>query len=104
MTTPGRPFCCEEDLARLAYDGLNAQADTRPRLVGITYPRDTWWMRTFMRVYNLWQVVRRSPARYFVHRHARLERWMADAGYRNVHEGGIRIWRVVVYRRSEAAA
>jgi len=221
MTTPGRPFCCEEDLARLGYDGLNAEADleqwcagrlnpvtrelidvvrgqgvegarvldigagvgavhvalleagaataidvdaspeylataqaeaerrglgdrvdyrfgdvvmldselpavdivtldsaiccypdlepmlaaatrSRPRLVGITYPRDVWWMRAFMRLYNLWSAVRRSPARYFVHRHAQLERWMAGAGYRNVHEGGIRVWRVVLYRRPEA--
>ena len=28
-----------------------------------------------------------QPARYFVHRHALLERWMTGAGYRNVHEG-----------------
>ena len=92
-------ICCDPDLEAL----LVAATLTRPRLVGITYPRDTWWMRAFMRIHNLWQAVRRSPARYFVHRHAQLERWMAGAGYRNVHEGGIREWRVVLYRHSEAA-
>lgn len=92
-------ICCDPDLPSL----LAAATRTRPRLVGITYPRDVWWMRTYMRLYNLWQAVRRSPARYFVHRHAQLERWMAGAGYRNVHEGGIRVWRVVLYRRSAAA-
>jgi len=92
-------ICCYPDLEAL----LAAATRTRPRLVGITYPRDVWWMRAFMRLYNLWSAVRRSPARYFVHRHAQLERWMAGAGYRNVHEGGIRVWRVVVYRRSEGA-
>ncbi len=92
-------ICCDPDLEAL----LAAATRTRPRLVGITYPRDTWWMRAFMRLYNLWQAVRRSPARYFVHRHAQLERWMAGAGYRNVHEGGIRVWRVILYRRSAAA-
>jgi SAM-dependent methyltransferase len=93
-------ICCDPDLEAL----LAAATRTRPRLVGITYPRDLWWMRAFMRLHNLWQAVRRSPARYFIHRHAQLERWMAGAGYRNVHEGGIRVWRVVLYRRADAAS
>lgn len=92
-------ICCYPDLALL----LGAAARSRPRLVGITYPRDVWWMRAFMRLYNVAQRLRRSPARYFVHRHAELEGWMTDAGYRNVHEGGIPVWRVVLYRRSAAA-
>lgn len=90
--------CCYPDLEPM----LAAATRTSPRMVGITYPRDVWWMRTYMRLYNRWHAVRRSPARYFVHRHAQLERWMAGAGYRNVHEGGIRVWRVVLYRRSGA--
>jgi SAM-dependent methyltransferase len=93
-------ICCYPYLEPL----LAAATRSRPRLVGITYPRDVWWMRMFMRLYNLVQWVRRSPARYFVHRHAQLQQWMRAAGYRNVHEGGIRPWRVVLYRRSDAAA
>jgi SAM-dependent methyltransferase len=93
-------ICCYPYLEPL----LEAATRSRPGLVGVTYPRDVWWMRAFMRLYNLWHGVRRSPSRYFVHRHADLERWMARAGYRNIHEGGIRVWRVILYLRSEAAA
>ena len=93
-------ICCYPYLEPL----LAAVTRSHPLLVGITYPRDVWWMRAFMRLYNLAQVVRRSPARYFVHRHAQLERWMKAAGYRNAHEGGIRVWRVVLYRRAAAAS
>lgn len=89
-------ICCYPYLEPL----LEAATRSRPGLVGITYPRDVWWMRAFMRLYNMIQALRRNPARYFVHRHAQLQRWMRDAGYRNIHEGGIRPWRVVVYRRS----
>ncbi len=92
-------ICCYPYLGPL----VDAATGSRPWLVGITYPRDAWWMRAFMRAYNLWQAIRRSPARYFIHRHADLERWMAQAGYENVHEGGIAVWRVVVYQRSTAA-
>jgi SAM-dependent methyltransferase len=87
--------CCYPHLELL----LGAAARSGPRLVGITYPRDVWWMRAFMRLYNLVQAVRRIPARYFVHRHEHVEGWMAARGYQNVHEGGIRVWRVVLYRR-----
>ena len=92
-------ICCYPYLEPL----LAAATRSRPRLVGITYPRDVWWMRVFMRLYNLVQAVRRSPVRYFVHRHAQLQQWMRAAGYRNVYDGGIRRWRVVLYRRSAAA-
>jgi magnesium-protoporphyrin O-methyltransferase len=89
-------ICCYPHLERM----LAAASRSRPRLVGMTYPRDLWWMRGFMRLYNLVQAVRRSPARYHIHRRANVERWMAGAGYRNIHDGGILVWRVVVYRRS----
>jgi hypothetical protein len=91
-------ICCYPYLEPL----LAAAARSRPRLVGITYPRDVWWMRAFMRLFNLQQAVRRSPARYVVHRHAQVERWATAAGYASIHEGGTRNWRVVVYRRSLA--
>ncbi len=87
-------ICCYPYLDPL----LAAATRSRPRLVGITYPRDVWWMRAFMRLFNLAQVLRRNPARYFIHRHTQVEGWMAGAGYANIHEGGIRVWRVVLYR------
>jgi magnesium-protoporphyrin O-methyltransferase len=93
-------ICCYPYLEQM----LAAAIGSRPRLVGITYPRDVWWMRAFMRLFNLAHAIGRSPARYFVHRHAQLERWMTAAGYGNAHEGGIRSWRVVLYRRSSAAS
>ena len=88
-------ICCYPYLQPL----LAAATRSRPRVVGLTYPRDVWWMRAFMRLYNIVQAVRRSPARYFIHRHKQVERFMAAAGYRNIHEGGIRVWRVSLYRR-----
>jgi SAM-dependent methyltransferase len=91
-------ICCYPYLEPL----LAAATRSRPRLVGITYPRDVWWMRAYMRAFNLLHAVRRSEAHYFIHRHAQVERWMSGAGYRSVHQGGTRDWRVIVYRRSVA--
>jgi SAM-dependent methyltransferase len=93
-------ICCYPYLEPL----LTAATRSQPRVVGITYPRDVWWMRAFMRLYNLAHSLRRSPARYFIHRHAQLELWMKAAGYQNTHEGGIPVWRVVVYQRAASAS
>ena len=50
-------------------------------MLGLTYPRDTWWMRTFMRAYNATHALKGSPARYFIHRHRVVRALLADAGY-----------------------
>ena len=100
VVTLDSAICCYPYLASL----LAAATRSRPRIVGITYPRDVWWMRAYMRLYNLWQAARRSPGRYFIHRHAQLEHWMTAAGYEKVHEGGIRVWRVLVYERAAETA
>jgi hypothetical protein len=52
-----------------------------------------------MRSFNVIEGLRRRPGLYYIHRHAELNRLMAAAGYRNVHEGGIKPWRVVLFRR-----
>jgi hypothetical protein len=52
-----------------------------------------------MRIFNVIHALRRSPARYFIHRHAEVGRLMAKAGYAEIHDGGSRGWRVVLYRR-----
>ena len=88
-------ICCYPYLAPL----LEAVVSVRPRLIGLTYPRDVWWMVAFMRLYNIIMAVRRSPARYFVHRRTQVDSLMADAGLVNAYDGGIRPWRVVVYKR-----
>jgi magnesium-protoporphyrin O-methyltransferase len=93
-------ICCYPYLEPL----LTAATRSRPRLVGITYPRDVWWMRAYMRLFNLAHSIRRRPGAYFIHRHVQVGGWMAGNGYENVHEGGTREWRVVLYRRLVAPA
>jgi magnesium-protoporphyrin O-methyltransferase len=93
-------ICCYPSLPAL----LAAAAMVNPRLIGLTYPRDVWWMRAYMRLYNLTHAIRGSQAHYFVHRHRDVNRLLADAGYVTAHDGGIRRWRVVLYRRAAPGA
>jgi SAM-dependent methyltransferase len=99
IVTMDSVICCYPFLALL----LEAATRARPRVVGVTYPRDTWWMRLFMSAYNVVEALRRRPDRYYIHRHAEVNRLMSRFGYGNVHEGGTRPWRVVLYRAQNAA-
>ena len=90
-------ICCYPNLPTL----IDAAITSGPRLLGLTYPRDVWWMVAFMRLFNITHALRRSAARYFVHRHAQVLALMAEAGYVEIHDGGSRGWRVSVYRRAD---
>lgn len=87
-------ICCYPYLPRL----LDAAVVSEPRLAGLAYPRDVWWMRAYMLLYNATHWLKRSPARYFIHRRARVRDLMAEAGYAEIYDGGSPPWRVAVYR------
>jgi magnesium-protoporphyrin O-methyltransferase len=87
-------ICCYPYLPSL----LRAAVTPKPRLLGLAYPRDSWWMRAFMHAYNVSHRLRRSPARYFIYRHRDVRRLLADSGYVEFHDGGSRYWRVSAFR------
>ena len=93
IVTMDSVICCYPYLPAL----LAAAFSVGPRLVGLTYPRDVWWMRAYMWLYNLANAVRRSPARYFAYRHSHLRSLMTAAGYSEIHDGGSAPWRVVLF-------
>ena len=88
--------CCYRPLPAL----LRAAVQSHPRLVGLTYPRDVWWMRGWMRAFNVLEALRRRPGRFYIHRRAHVDRLMAEAGFEETYGGGTPAWRVVVYRRA----
>lgn len=90
--------CCYPYLAPL----LRAAISPHPRLVGLTYPRDSWWMRLSMRVYNVRSALRHWPDHYYIHRRADVDRLLGEAGFVGIHSGGTRTWRVMVYRHGGA--
>jgi magnesium-protoporphyrin O-methyltransferase len=89
--------CCYPYLPAL----VAAAVSVSPRLIGLTYPRDVWWMLAFMRLFNFGLVLRRIRARYFAHHHRQLRNLLATAGYVEIHDGGSPAWRVVLYRRAD---
>ena len=88
-------ICCYPYLEAL----VAAATRSRPRLVGLTYPRDVWFMLLFMRLYNAVHPVR---GRYFAYRHRHVRALLKAAGYDEIHDGGSAVWRVAAYRHRNA--
>lgn len=98
IVTADSVICCYPYLAAL----LAAAVRSEPRLVGLTYIHDAWWLRLMMRLTNAVWALRRLPDRWSIHRHAEVDRLMAGAGYELIHDGGTWDWRVAVFRRATA--
>ena len=90
-------LCCYPYLDRL----IAAALKRRPRLLGITYPRDHWWMIAYTRLHNLAHAARRSPSRSFIRRHSEVRSLLDQHGYGEIHDGGSAAWRVAVDGRIE---
>jgi len=100
IVTADSVICCYPYLAPL----LAAAVRPGPRIVGLTYIHDAWWLRSWMRFWNVVWKLRRFPDRWCIHRHRTVDRLMAEAGYEVIHDGGTWNWRVVVYRREPVPA
>ncbi len=93
-------LCCYPYLDRF----LHAAARWEPRLVGLTLPADTWWMRAFQRADNVRLALLRRPDRWYPHRHRAIDDIMDGLGYVVAHRGGTWYGRVLVYRRAAQAS
>jgi methyltransferase family protein len=88
--------CCYPDPERL----VGAAARHSRRLLALSFPRDTWWMRLGLPVVNLWCRLT-GGIEAFLHEPARVVEIAERAGLRTVvHERSGRVWRVAVFERT----
>lgn len=90
-----RVICCYPDMPAL----VGAAAARAGRLLGLVYPRDTWWVRLGLRAVNAGFALQRVAFRVFCHPTAAVEAEARRAGLarRLLHTRGP--WQVVVYER-----
>ena len=100
VVTLDRVVCCYPDVDAL----LSAAARKSTRLVGLVYPRDTWWNHVAARAIAAWGWLTRDSTRWYLYPPERVDAVMRGAGF-----AGRRpitrsfIWQVVLYRRTAAA-
>jgi magnesium-protoporphyrin O-methyltransferase len=90
-----RVVCCYPDPQLL----VGAAARHARRLLALSFPRDTWWLRLGLGVANVWFRLRGGIQAY-VHPPAEVVAIAEAAGFSTVlDERSTRIWRVAVFER-----
>jgi Methyltransferase domain len=90
-----RVVCCYPDFDAL----LSAASGKARRLLAFTYPPDSAPVRAFVAVLNLWQRLRGSDFRSFVHPEQAMLETVERSGFRVTSRDRAGIWRIAVLER-----
>jgi SAM-dependent methyltransferase len=91
-----RVVCCYPDMDALV-DAAGSKAD---QLLAMSFPRDRWLARTFVRLLNGWLRFRRNSFRVFVHDPDAIKRRVESMGLEQVATGTTPGWHWVVWERT----
>lgn len=95
VVTLDRVVCCYPDFRLL----LRSAADRSRRILAMTYPRQTWYLRLGLDIVNLFQRLRRDPFRVFLHPIQEMERLLNREGLQRVFVKRQFVWEIAVYSR-----
>lgn len=96
VVTLDRVICCYPFMERL----VETSAGKARQVYGLVYPRETWPMRLFMAIANLYMRLRRSAFRTYMHRGGAVDALVRGLGFERVTEERTVLWRVVTYSRT----
>jgi SAM-dependent methyltransferase len=96
VVTLDRVVCCDPDLPAL----LGAVATHARRMVGLVYPRVTWWNRIAARGIAAWGWLTRDSTRWHLHPVADIDGILRRAGFVRRDIDRTLIWQVALYVRS----
>ena len=94
IVTLDRVICCYPEYERLLDESVR-HAD---RYFALSYPRDIWYVRTWVGVENLARHLRRNPFRTFVHSASAMDHVIRRAGLELVSRSCTWTWCADVYR------
>ena len=95
VVTLDRVICCYDDMRGL----VGRSVEKATRWYGAVYPRDIAWMRIAIAGLNVFERVRRSTFRVFLHDPQAIDAELRAAGLTRVSIRETLGWQVVVYRR-----
>jgi magnesium-protoporphyrin O-methyltransferase len=95
IVTLDRVVCCYPDFRGL----LTAAASRSRRVLAMTYPRETWYLRAGLKLMNFLQSLRRDPFRVFLHPVAEMDALLKNVGMQRVSIKRLFVWEVALYTR-----
>jgi hypothetical protein len=93
IVTLDKVVCCDPNLPAL----LGEAAARARRMVGLVYPRETWWNRIAARGLAVWGWLTRDPTRWHLHPAGEIDSILRAAGFRRRDVDRTLIWQVALY-------
>ena len=98
IVTLDRVVCCYPHFRNL----LKAAADHSRKALALTYPRETWYFRIFLKAANFFQRLRKDPFRVFLHPIADMDALIKKEGFERVSMRRLFVWEMALYQRTVA--
>lgn len=95
IVTLDKVVCCYPDMLAL----LGRAAEHARRVVGLVYPRYTWWNRIGSRAFAVMGWLTRDATRWYLHRTADVDATLRSAGFERREVMRNMVWQVVLYVR-----
>ncbi len=96
VVTLDRVVCCDPDYAAL----LTTAASRTRRLLALSYPRPTWYVRGAVWCSNRWRRLWQRSFRVYLHPPQAMDTVLDAQGLRPRWSGTTLIWRIVLYERT----
>jgi SAM-dependent methyltransferase len=98
VVTLDRVVCCDPDAVAL----LGAVTDRARRMVGLVYPRVTWWNKVAARGLAAFGWLTRDDTRWHLHDDRTVDGLLRRAGFQRREVDRSFIWQVALYVRRDA--
>ncbi len=96
VVTLDRVVCCDPDYATL----LPLAADRARHTLGLSFPRDRWYVRWMVAIANAWRRLRGSDFRVYVHSPAAMDALLRRLGLDRTHADATLAWSIEVWERA----
>ena len=93
IVTLDKVVCCYRDMESL----IRASVGKAKRLYGLVYPRDDWWVKAGIGLENLFENIKGSDFRVYVHRTQEVDRLIREHGLKQRFRRALIDWQIVVY-------
>lgn len=97
LVTLDKVICCYPDWEGL----LRTSVEKSSRLVALSIPRDRWFVRIFIHMTNLFQKIKGSAFRVFVHPRESIDRTAESLGFEVVSAAENLAWQVAIYQKRD---
>ena len=96
VVTLDRVVCCDPDFASL----LPLAADRARHTLGLSFPRDRWYVRSFVFLANAWRQLRGSDFRVYVHSPRAMDTLLRQLGLQRIRSDATIVWSIEIWERA----